>query len=75
MALFSQSQFCLSALDCPVVHQTVSGAPDWLRRTCCSREEINDVRLKFTGLSGEPTVGRANGRPRDPRGTRGRANG
>ena len=27
------------------------------------------------GLSGEPTVGRANGRPRDPRGTRGRANG
>jgi hypothetical protein len=29
----------------------------------------------FTGLSGEPTVGRANGRPRDLRGTRGRANG
>jgi hypothetical protein len=28
-----------------------------------------------TGLSGEPIVGRANGRPRDPRGTRGRANG
>jgi hypothetical protein len=28
-----------------------------------------------TGLSGEPTVGRANGRSRDPRGTRGRANG
>jgi hypothetical protein len=28
-----------------------------------------------TGLSGEPTVGRANGRPRDPRKTRGRANG
>jgi hypothetical protein len=28
-----------------------------------------------TGLSGEPTVGRANGRPRDLRGTRGRANG
>ena len=28
-----------------------------------------------TGLSGEPTVGRANGRPRDPRETRGRANG
>jgi hypothetical protein len=28
-----------------------------------------------TGLSGEPTVGRANGRPRDPHGTRGRANG
>jgi hypothetical protein len=28
-----------------------------------------------TGLSGEPTVGRANGRLRDPRETRGRANG
>jgi hypothetical protein len=28
-----------------------------------------------TGLSGEPMVGRANGRPRDPRETRGRANG
>jgi hypothetical protein len=28
-----------------------------------------------TGLSGEPTVGRANGRPRDPRETRSRANG
>jgi hypothetical protein len=28
-----------------------------------------------TGLSGEPTVSRANGRPRNPRMTRGRANG
>jgi hypothetical protein len=28
-----------------------------------------------TGLSGEPTVSRANGRLRDPRGTHGRANG
>jgi hypothetical protein len=28
-----------------------------------------------TGLSGEPTVGRANGRPRNLRGTRGQANG
>jgi hypothetical protein len=28
-----------------------------------------------TGLSGEPTVGRANGRPRDLRETHGRANG
>jgi hypothetical protein len=28
-----------------------------------------------TGLSGESTVGRANGRPRDPRETRGRTNG
>ena len=29
----------------------------------------------YTGLSGEPTVGWANGRPRNPRVTRGRANG
>jgi hypothetical protein len=75
MALFSQSQLCLGAPDCPVGHQTVSGAPGWLRRTCCSREVINGVRLQFTGLSDEPTVGRANSRPRDPRETRGRAYG
>jgi hypothetical protein len=56
-------------------HRTVSGAPGRLRQTCCSREVINDVRLKFTGLSGEPTVGRANGQLRDLRETRGRANG
>jgi hypothetical protein len=29
----------------------------------------------YTGLSGEPTVGRTNGRLRDPRETRGQANG
>jgi hypothetical protein len=40
-----------------------------------SREFVGGVLLKFTGLSGEPTVGRANGRPRNPRVTRGRANG
>jgi hypothetical protein len=40
-----------------------------------SREFVGGVRLKFTGLSGEPTVDRANGRPRNPRVTRGRANG
>jgi hypothetical protein len=81
MALFSHSQLCLGAPDCPVVHWTVSDAPGWLRRTCCSREVINGIRLKFTGLSGgrwgtglsgEPTVGRANGRARNPRATRGK---
>jgi hypothetical protein len=75
MAKFSHGQRSLSAPDCPVVHRTVSGAPGWLGRTGRSRESFGDVRLKFTGLSGEPTVGRANGRPRDLRGTRGRANG
>jgi hypothetical protein len=58
-----------------VVHRTVSGAPGWLGQTGRSREIVGDVRLKFTGLSGEPTVGRANGRLRDLRETRGRANG
>jgi hypothetical protein len=52
MALFSQSLRILGAPDCVVVHRTVSGAPGRLRRTCCSREVINSVRLKFTGLSG-----------------------
>jgi hypothetical protein len=33
------------------------------------------ARSRCTGLSGEPTVGRANGRPRNPHATRGRANG
>jgi hypothetical protein len=45
MTLFSQSQLCLGAPDYPVVDRTVSGAPDWFRRTCCSQEEINGVRL------------------------------
>jgi hypothetical protein len=44
-------------------------------RTGRSREIADGVRLKFTGLSGEPTVGWANGRPRDLRETRGRTNG
>jgi hypothetical protein len=52
MAKFSQGQRSLGAPDCPVVHRTVSGVPGWLRRTSCSREMINGVRLKFTGLSG-----------------------
>jgi hypothetical protein len=40
------------------------------------RMAINHQTIRWcTGLSGEPTVGRANGRPRNPRVTRGRANG
>jgi hypothetical protein len=72
----------LGAPDCPVVHRTVSGAPGWLwsnwplsgfrrRRTAKNHRTVRWC----TGLSGEPTVGRANGRPRNPRVTRGRANG
>jgi hypothetical protein len=72
----------LGAPDCPVVHRTVSGAPGWLwsnwpllgfRRW---RTTKNHQTVRWcTGLSGKPTVGRANGRPRNPRVTRGRANG
>jgi hypothetical protein len=57
------------------VHRTVSGAPNWRWSTDRSRELDDGVRLKITGLSSEPTVGRANGRSRNPRVTRGRANG
>jgi hypothetical protein len=40
------------------------------------RMAINHRTVRWcTGLSSEPTVGRANGRPRNPRVTRGRANG
>jgi hypothetical protein len=43
-----------------------------LRRRCTT---INHRTIRWcTGLSGEPTVGLANGRPRNPRATRGRAN-
>jgi hypothetical protein len=40
-----------------------------------SRDFVDGIRLKITGLSGEPTVDRANDRPRNLRVTRGRANG
>jgi hypothetical protein len=55
-----------------VVHRTVSGAAGWHLRTCCSRDFVGGVRLKITGLSGESTVSRANGRPKNPRATRGK---
>jgi hypothetical protein len=74
MALFSQRQFSLGAPDCPV-RQAGSGelaALGFRRR----RTAINHRTVRWcTGLSGEPTVGRANGRPCNPRVTRGRPNG
>jgi hypothetical protein len=72
----------LGAPDCPVVHRTVSGAPGWslvnwpltgIRRRRTAK--IHRTVRWCTRLSGEQTVGRANGRPRNPRVTRGRANG
>jgi hypothetical protein len=56
----------LGTPDCPVVHQTVSGAPGWrlvnwplsgIRRRCMAK--IHRTVRWCTGLSGEPTVGRA----------------
>jgi hypothetical protein len=71
-----------------VVHRTVScGAPDSVRcaRPASANSLLSGLRRRrmainhrtvrwFTGLSGEPTAGRANGLPRNPRATRGRAN-
>jgi hypothetical protein len=60
----------------------VSAAPGWrlvnwplsgIRRRRTAK--IHRTVRWYTGQSGEPTVGRANGRPRNPRVTRGRANG
>jgi hypothetical protein len=65
MALFSQSQLCLGAPDCPVVHRTVSGAPGWLRQTCRSSDcpvSQRSVRCApdcpVSQRSAGPTVGR-----------------
>jgi hypothetical protein len=55
----SQHQLGPGTPDCPVVHRTVSGAPGWLTVNRLLSENDRGVRLKFTGLSGEPTVVRA----------------
>jgi hypothetical protein len=65
----------LGAPDCPMVHRTVFGAPGRRLVNRLLSGLDGGVRLKITGLFGEPTVGRANGRPRNPRVTCGRANG
>jgi hypothetical protein len=58
-----------------MVHRTVSGAPGWSLVNWLLSGLDGGVQLKITGLSGEPTAGRTNGRSRKPRVTRGRANG
>ena len=77
-----EMRWLCSAKVCSVwVHRTVRCARltlanlllSGLRRRCTA---INHRTVRWcTGLSGEPTVGRANGRPRNLRETRGRANG
>jgi hypothetical protein len=49
----------LSAPDCPVVHRTVSGDTGWSLVNWPLSSLDGGVRLKITGLSGEPTTGRA----------------
>jgi hypothetical protein len=59
------------------VRCTILASVNWLlsglRRRCTAINHRTDQWC--TGLSGEPTVGRANGRPRNPRATHDRANG
>jgi hypothetical protein len=74
MALFSQSQLCLGAPDCPVC-QAGSGELAALGNKLTAYGYNSPDCPVCTRLSSEPTVGRANGRLRDPRETRGRANG
>jgi hypothetical protein len=82
LARAAKTQRSLGTPDCPVVHRTVSGAPGWLRvnwpLSGIRRRRTTKIHRTvqwYTGLSGESTVGRANGRPRNPRVTCGRANG
>jgi hypothetical protein len=75
MAKFSQGQRSLGAPDSvrcarlALANLLLSG----VRRRCTAK--IHRTVRWCTGLSGEPTVCRGNGRPRIPRVTRGRANG
>jgi hypothetical protein len=87
--VYSHLLFSLGEPDCPVVHRTVSsGAPDSVRcaRLALVKRLLSGIRRRHTaiihrtvwwctGLSGEPTVDCANGRSRNPRVKRGRANG
>ena len=82
MAKFSQSLLSLGAPDsvrwctgqCPVRQAGLSEVAA-LGNSPATYDYNSPDCLVCTGLSGEPTVGRANGRLRDLRETRGRANG
>jgi hypothetical protein len=60
-----------ASLQLSLAHQIVSGAPGWSAVNSPLSGFDGGVRLSFTGLSGEPTVASANGRPRNLRATRG----
>jgi hypothetical protein len=81
MAVYSQEAVSVwgtglsgGALDCPV-RQAASAEEAALGNSLTAYGYNSPDFPVCTGLSGEPTVGRANGRPRDLRVTRGRANG
>jgi hypothetical protein len=72
MALFSRSQLSLGAPD-SVRCASLTQANLLLSGNRRRRAAINHRIVRWcTGLSGEPTVSRANGRPRNPRATRGK---
>ena len=81
MALFSQSLLSLGPPDCPVctgqcpVRQAGSSKLAALGKSSATYDYNSPDCPVCTELSGEPTVGQANGRLRDLRGARGRANG
>ena len=52
MAVYSQNQLGPGTPDCPVVHQTVSGAPGWLGANWPLSGIGGVTWLKITGLSG-----------------------
>jgi hypothetical protein len=69
MALFSRSQLSLGAPDC-VRCARLTQANLLLSGNRRRRTAINHRTIRWcTGLSGEPTVSQANGRPRNPRAT------
>jgi hypothetical protein len=63
LAVSNQTSSQSGTLDCPVVHRTVSDAPGWSAVKVLLSGIDDGVWLKITGLSGEPTVANANGRP------------
>jgi hypothetical protein len=72
MALFSRSQLSLGAPD-SVRCARLTQANLLLSGNRRRRTAINHRTVRWcTGLSGEPTVSRANGRPQNPRATRGK---
>ena len=72
MALFSQSLLSLGAPDS--VRCARLALANWLLSGLRRRRTTKNHRTVrwCTGLSGEPTVGRANSRPQNPRATRGK---